>query len=549
MINQPIALLIIISFITFVLGFFVFYKNPKGKVNRSFALMALASLIWINSSYFEDEFSRINIMNFLLKMDFSSAILFAFSALLFCMDVAKLQIAKRAFLRISVLAIPLILTLLIFFTKFIISGYEITQINSINPIFSSGKFIYNFLVFFASFVAVGLITWKYRKSSFEEKSQSIYLFIGFFLTAFVAFITNIVLTNFIQNSPNYSLYSRLGTFSVVFLVVFSGYAIIKHRLLNLKIITAELLSLGILVFSLFQVLTANNVSDLIIKLIIFLALIIFIVLLVRSVENEVKRKEELQIMSDKLAMANDQLRKLDNAKSEFISIASHQLRTPLTAVKGFVSLLMEGTYGDINAKARDALNKVYISNERLIQLVENLLNVSRMESGRIEYEFKKGKIEDVLDEIKDNLLFIARKKGLSLDFKLPEKPLPAIKMDFGKMREVLTNLIDNGIKYTSKGGVTVKAELSTNNQQPTTDNKQLIRITVSDTGIGIPKDGLPYLFEKFSRGKDTARLHATGTGLGLYVAKNIIEAHHGRVWAESEGEGKGSRFILELPAG
>src|SRR3989344_4311072 len=128
MINQPIALLIIISFITFVLGFFVFYKNPKGKVNRSFALMALASLIWINSSYFEDEFSRINIMNFLLKMDFSSAILFAFSALLFCMDVAKLQIAKRAFLRISVLAIPLILTLLIFFTKFIISGYEITQI-------------------------------------------------------------------------------------------------------------------------------------------------------------------------------------------------------------------------------------------------------------------------------------------------------------------------------------------------------------------------------------------------------------------------------------
>ena len=547
MIDQAVTLLIIISFIDLALGLFVLYKNPKNKINISFSLFSIAILVWINSSYLEDEFSNPKIMNFFLRLDFTSGVFAAIFLLLFCLDIAKTKITNGRYFRKLLIAVPIILAPVIFFTKFIISGYEITQIKSIDPIYGFGGIIYDLLIGIALIAGIGVIAWKFRKATSEEKSKFIYLFVGVFLSGFFVLLTNIILTDYIRNSFNYNYYSRLGIFSTIFIVLFSGYSIIKHHLLNIKTIAAEILSLGILVISLFQVLTAENISDLIVNIIIFLVLIIFIILLVRSIENEVKRKEELQIMSDKLAMANDQLRKLDNAKSEFISIASHQLRTPLTAVKGFVSLLMEGTYGDINAKARDALNKVYISNERLIQLVENLLNVSRMESGRIEYEFKNGKIEDVLDEIKDNLLFIARKKGLYLNFNLPKEPLPEIKMDFGKMREVLTNLIDNGIKYASRGGVTVRAELAAANLQLTTNNPQLIRITVSDTGIGIPKDSLPYLFEKFSRGKDTARLHATGTGLGLYVAKNIVEAHHGKLWAESEGEGKGSRFILELP--
>ena len=547
MIDQAVTLLIIISFIDLALGLFVLYKNPKNKINISFSLFSIAILVWINSSYLEDEFSNPKIMNFFLRLDFTSGVFAAIFLLLFCLDIAKTKITNGRYFRKLLIAVPIILAPVIFFTKFIISGYEITQIKSIDPIYGFGGIIYDLLIGIALIAGIGVIAWKFRKATSEEKSKFIYLFVGVFLSGFFVLLTNIILTDYIRNSFNYNYYSRLGIFSTIFIVLFSGYSIIKHHLLNIKTIAAEILSLGILVISLFQVLTAENISDLIVNIIIFLVLIIFIILLVRSIENEVKRKEELQIMSDRLATANDQLRKLDNAKSDFISIASHQLRTPLTAVKGFVSLLMEGTYGDINAKARDALNKVYISNERLIQLVENLLNVSRMESGRIEYEFKKGKIEDVLDEIKDNLLFIARKKGLYLNFNLPKEPLPEIKMDFDKMREVLTNLIDNGIKYASRGGVTVRAELAAANLQLTTNNPQLIRITVSDTGIGIPKDSLPYLFEKFSRGKDTARLHATGTGLGLYVAKNIVEAHHGKLWAESEGEGKGSRFILELP--
>jgi len=179
--------------------------------------------------------------------------------------------------------------------------------------------------------------------------------------------------------------------------------------------------------------------------------------MVRSVKAEVKRKEELQLMSERLSQANDQLRKLDNAKSEFISIASHQLRTPLTAIKGFVSLILEGTYGEVLPQVREALNKVYLSGERLINLVENLLSISRIESGRMEYQMSSVRLEATLKELVDNFTIIAINKGLKLEMKLPKGPLPEIMADQIKIREVISNFIDNALKYTNEGKVTVRA--------------------------------------------------------------------------------------------
>ncbi|MFA4817495.1 MAG: HAMP domain-containing sensor histidine kinase [Parcubacteria group bacterium] len=277
--------------------------------------------------------------------------------------------------------------------------------------------------------------------------------------------------------------------------------------------------------------------------------IVFGIFLIRSVRNEVKRKEELQGMSDKLSNANDQLRKLDNAKSEFISIASHQLRTPLTAIKGFVSLLLEGSYGKVSPKQEDVLNKVYLSNDRLVNLVEDLLNISRIESGRMEFKFELWQVEDICQEVMDTFVIKAKEHGLSLDYKKPAELLPKIMVDGGKVREVISNMVDNAIKYTPKGGVVLKVEKVFGDAQSIESPEGAIRVTVSDTGIGIPETELPYLFAKFSRGKDIKRLNAGGTGLGLYVGRNMIEASGGKIWAESEGQDKGSRFIIELPIG
>jgi signal transduction histidine kinase len=149
----------------------------------------------------------------------------------------------------------------------------------------------------------------------------------------------------------------------------------------------------------------------------------------------------------------------------------------------------------------------------------------------------------------DTFSFKVRDAKLYLDFKKPEYSLPEVFVDAGKVREVLSNLIDNAIKYTPKGGVTVRLErvFAPDAKIENLNERGAVRIIVADTGIGVPAEEVPYLFSKFSRGKDTSRLNTGGTGLGLYVGKSMIEANGGKVWVESEGTDKGSRFIIEVP--
>ncbi len=259
--------------------------------------------------------------------------------------------------------------------------------------------------------------------------------------------------------------------------------------------------------------------------------------IVRATSKLQTTNNRLQIMANRLAQANDQLRKLDNAKTEFISIASHQLRTPLTAVKGFVSLLLEGSYGKLSKEIKSTLNKVYLSNERLIQLVEDLLNVSKIEAGRMDYQFEKTQLIDVCRELFDTFIIRAKERRLKLELKISSKKIPEVMTDRNKIREVISNLIDNAIKYTLKGGVIVKITSSNNR----------VQIAIIDTGIGVPAEETPYLFQKFSRGKDISRLNTGGTGLGLHVGKKIMEALHGKIWLESAGTNKGSTFFIEVP--
>lgn len=255
------------------------------------------------------------------------------------------------------------------------------------------------------------------------------------------------------------------------------------------------------------------------------------------VNFNLKLKKEVDIATKDLKSANLKLTKLDQAKSEFISIASHQLRTPLTVIKGYVSMILENNFGELDLAKRESLEKVYESNERLIQLVENLLNISRIESGRLQFSYEIMDIQKIVDSVMEELTGYAVKKGLKLIYKKPEKPLPLVNIDEEKMRQVIMNLIDNSIKYTKKGTVTVTLKVNKNN----------IDFCVSDTGMGIRPEDLPNLFKKFSRGTGTSVVHTEGTGLGLYVADQMIKFHKGKVWAESEGQDKGAKFCFLLP--
>ncbi|MEA3273411.1 MAG: HAMP domain-containing sensor histidine kinase [Patescibacteria group bacterium] len=250
-----------------------------------------------------------------------------------------------------------------------------------------------------------------------------------------------------------------------------------------------------------------------------------------------KKIQKLENLNQRLKLDNQKLKVTNEAKSEFISIASHQLRTPLTSIKGFTSLLTEGAYGKLSHEKKEVLDKIYVSNERLITLVDNLLNIARIERGKMEYDFQKIDVRDLVGNIVKVMRIQAKSKKLFLKLENKIKSELLIEVDRNKITEAIGNLVDNSIKYTEEGGITITLE----------KKSRFIKVAVSDTGIGIELDEVPKLFEKFSRGKEIHKLYTEGTGLGLFITKKIVEAHNGKVSVKSSGKEKGSTFFIELP--
>lgn len=332
---------------------------------------------------------------------------------------------------------------------------------------------------------------------------------------------------------------QYGLFGMPIFIGFLAYAIVKYQAMNIRVMAVQVLVSAIALLIGAQFFFIRSVLNQTLTIITLFLVVIFGMLLIRSMKKEILRKEELQQISDSLAVANAELRRLDNAKSEFISIASHQLRTPLTAIKGFVSLLLEGAYGQLEPSVADTLNKVYLANNRLMNLVENLLNISRIEAGRIQYQRMPVQITDLVTELRDIFVLAAHAKGLKFGITLPKEPLPLLSLDGAKIREAISNVIDNSIKYTETGEISVLVE----------KQADAVAIIVTDTGVGIDADDIPHIFKKFERGKHAAQINVSSTGLGLYVGKSFVEAHGGTIMAESAGRGQGTRFTIRLPIG
>ncbi len=230
-------------------------------------------------------------------------------------------------------------------------------------------------------------------------------------------------------------------------------------------------------------------------------------------------------------------KRIERMKTEFVSIAAHQLRTPLSAIKWTLKMFLTGDLGKITKEQADFLEKAYQSNERMIGLINDLLNVTRIEEGRYLYKPIFVDFEDLVQSVIKPFKEEIKRKKIKFEFKKPSKKPPKVKVDKEKIALVIQNLIDNAIKYTLTGGkITVRLKYT----------KKQLEFSVQDTGIGISKDQQSRIFTKFFRGAKAIRMETEGSGLGLFIAKNIIEAHGGKIWFESE-EGKGSTFSFSLP--
>jgi len=232
---------------------------------------------------------------------------------------------------------------------------------------------------------------------------------------------------------------------------------------------------------------------------------------------------------------------VERLKNEFISISAHQLRTPLSAVKWTLQMILGGDMGEVNREAREYINKAYQSNERMITLVNDLLNISRIEEGRFLYNLELVSIKDLIEEVISSSAVLSAKRKVKIKFNIPTgKPLKT-KADFKKIKLAIQNLVDNAIKYSIPG-----SEVIINLKQIKEGKNNFIEIEIKDQGIGINKKDQKRLFTKFFRGENAVRLQTEGSGLGLFIVKNIIEAHNGEIWFKSE-ENKGSTFYVKLP--
>jgi len=224
-------------------------------------------------------------------------------------------------------------------------------------------------------------------------------------------------------------------------------------------------------------------------------------------------------------------------KSEFVTLAAHQLRTPTSALKWSLRLLLDGDLGTVPKNQREILEKMYYTNEKSINLVKDLLNVARIEEGKFLSKITLSSIEEVIQSVVEVYSDEIKKRKLKFEFEKPLAPLPKVMLDVDKMKIAVGNLIDNAVRYTLPGGrITVSLA----------EKEKEIEVQIQDTGLGIPENQQSKMFTKFFRAENVMKIETEGTGLGLFITKYIIEAHGGRIWFES-GEGEGTVFYFTIP--
>jgi len=265
-----------------------------------------------------------------------------------------------------------------------------------------------------------------------------------------------------------------------------------------------------------------------------------------NLEKRVKEQtEEIRFQKEKVERAyevekkaHQELKKLNDVKTQFSMAAQHHLRTPLTSMNGYLDLLLSGSYGKIPKRVKDILKKFDASTANEIKIVNELLDISQFQMGKEVVSLSdNARIEDIIEETVGDVAFEAEKKGIYIKTDI-QKNLPAIRADLKKLKMAVCNIIDNAVKYTQKGGVVIKVR----------SYKDKLVVAVRDTGAGIPKECQKDLFDKlFERSREAEKMFVTGRGIGLWITSRIVRGHKGRIWVESAGEGKGSEFFIELP--
>ncbi|MEK7630280.1 MAG: ATP-binding protein [Patescibacteria group bacterium] len=514
-----------------ILGFIVFFNNRKSSTNRAFLFFSLVSVLWSVINYLQYQISIPSTSFWILRIVIFLGVWHSFSFFNFCFvfpEESKQRPKWHKFFFLPAVGVISILTLtpLVFSRITEVNAGTLTRVEN-GPAIA----LVAMSVLFSVVGGIILLVRKTIKAEGQSKKQFVFVFYGMLFTFLLLMIFNFILPAFLNTISAIPL----GPIFLLPFVVSIFYSISRYHLLNVKVISTEILAFILSIVTLMQLVVSGTIGELLLRSGIFILVLIFSILLIQSVNKEVTQREELQKLTKKLEVANKQLEKLSHFKTELLSLASHQIRSPIAAIKDFAALIIEGLYGHIEERTKEALNKIKFSADGLIELINTLLDVRKVEEGKMEYRFLRTDFKKIVNDVFTLLEPLAKSKQIDFTFKSSPKEF-FVNADETKLKQVVQNLIDNAIKYTPKGFVHVnlKAERS------------VAILAINDSGFGIPQELIPHLFEEFIR-DERVKKDIRGTGLGLYIARKIADAHYGKIWAESEGEEKGSTFYLSIP--
>jgi len=530
MISIEFTLPIFVQAVTLFLGGLVFFNNPKRKENIVFSLLVMSGVFWIFCVFLADLLKTYPAVLLWTRMSvvgpsLIGGLFLSFSLIFF--DKRKIKWWKI----VLVFILPFTIIALAP-TSFNVQNVEIKEWGTD---FTPGPLYYLLLVYLVAYFGLGFYylrkTYLKAKKNIERKQIS-FILIGLLGALGIGLVSNLIfpVLGFAESS-------KYGpSLSLLFFVSLTSISILKHHLLDTKVILTEalvFLLIGILVV---KIPISETFGQALFDSIILVLTIIIGGSLIKSVVSEIQRRKKIEKMADKLQKAYKELKELDSAKSEFIAMASHQLRTPLTIIKGLSSMILEGTFGRTPEKIKQPIRDIFDSNERLVGIVNDLLDISKADLGRLELSKEKMEIGEMIESVLNELKQGIKDKNLKIVWNRPKKAIE-IEADLLKFRQAFFNIVDNAIKYTAKGKIEIRLK----------DDEKKVIIEVEDTGEGMTNKEESRVFESFTRGRAGIDRWVQGTGLGLYLARRYIELHNGKIWAESPGKGKGSTFFIEIP--
>jgi len=506
-----------------ILGSLVLLSDPKKPIHISFAIFSFITSAWVFSNFIFWIEPRL----FIIKTQYALGAAMIPVAFLWIFPLLEKRLTSIKVVMLS--AIGMIIVLLPYVNGLVIKGLRVSS--EVALTLTTGYLFDYYSVFIIGLYVVLIyeLISGVRKYDDVRKAQLKLILLGVLLFGGISILVNFILPFF-----NIVPVAPYDAQSSIFFVAFSAYAILKYRLFDAKIIAAEVLTFVTWIFLLIQLLLAESLREALLNGVLLVLIIFFGALLIRSVFAEVEQRKKLEKLTGDLGAANERLVKLDQLKSQFLSFASHQVKTPITVVKGYASLIADGTYGPVSSKIKEVSLKIVGAADRMVSLVNNLLDLRKIEERKMEFKFSKLNLVNLVGAVLSELYTIAQAKNLTLKANLPKEEL-FVQADEEKLRQVIQNLIDNAIKYTEKGWVEASVQ----------KEKDSVVFSVSDSGMGISQELLPHLFEQWTRDSKVAK-EVQGTGLGLYIAKEIVSAHGGEIWAESRGEGAGSTFYVRL---